>query len=48
MKRKELTKTYMMISIWKKTFGCDVFYKLIQRFRPKGKIHYVDPIKVII
>ena len=36
MNRKELTKTFMMILNWKKNnFDCDVFYKLIQRFRVK-------------
>ena len=33
MNQKELTKTFMMISRWKKPFGGDVFYKLIQRFK---------------
>ena len=33
MNQKELTKTFMMILIWKKPFGCDVFYKFIQRFK---------------
>ena len=33
MNQKELTKIFMMISNWKKTFGFDVFYKLIQRFK---------------
>ena len=31
MNQKELTKIFMMISNWKNPFGCDVFYKLIQR-----------------
>ena len=33
MNRKELTKAFTMTSNWKKPFGCDVFYKLIQRFK---------------
>ena len=33
MNQKVLTKTFMMISNWKKPFGCDIFYKLIQRFK---------------
>ena len=32
MNRKELTKIFMMISNLKIPIGCDVFYKLIQRF----------------
>ena len=32
MNQKELNKTFMMISQWKNPFGCDFFYKLIQRF----------------
>ena len=32
MNQKELTKTFMMISNWKKNC-CDVFYKLIHRFK---------------
>ena len=35
MNQKEPIKKFMMISRWKKPFGCDVFfYKLIQRFNP--------------
>ena len=33
MNRKELTKTFMMISNWKKTFGLQGFNKKIQRFK---------------
>ena len=33
MNREELRKTVMIISEWKKPFDCDVFYKLIQRFK---------------
>ena len=33
MNQKELTKTFMVISNWKNPFSCDVFYKLIQRFK---------------
>ena len=33
MNRKELNKTFMMIPRWKKNFGWDVFFKLIQRFK---------------
>ena len=33
MNRKELTKTVLMISNWKKSIGRDVFYKKIQRFK---------------
>ena len=31
MKRKELTKAFMMVSKWKKTFGLHGLYKHIQR-----------------
>ena len=30
---EKLNKTFMMISNWKKPFGCDVFHKLIQRIK---------------
>ena len=34
MKRKELTKTFLMISNWKKnTFGLHDLYKIIQRLK---------------
>ena len=33
MNQKERTKTFMMISNLKNSFGCDVFYKVIQRFK---------------
>ena len=33
MNQKELTKTFMMISNWKKTFGLHGFYKNIQRLK---------------
>ena len=32
MDRIELTKTFMMISIWEKPFGLHGLYKKIQRF----------------
>ena len=38
MNRKEQTKTFMMILNWKKTFGCDVVYKLIQSVYVAGQI----------
>ena len=34
MKRKELTKTFMMISNLKKTFGLLVYIQIFQRFNP--------------
>ena len=33
MNQKELNKTLIIISNWKKPFGLQVFYKLIQRFK---------------
>ena len=33
MNHKELTKIFMIITNWKKTYGRDVFNKLIQRFK---------------
>ena len=38
MNQKELTKTFMMISNWKKPFGLHNFHKKIQRF--KGYLTY--------
>ena len=43
MNQKELTKAFMMISNWKKSFGCDVFYKLIKRFKGLGLKGYSTP-----
>ena len=37
MKRKELTKPFMMISNWKKHFGCDVFLQI--NLALQGLIH---------
>ena len=36
MNRKELTKTFMMISNWKNPLVAMCFYKLIQRFAVLG------------
>ena len=36
MKRKDVTKTFMMISNCKPPFGPLVFFKKIQRFNPKS------------
>ena len=41
--QKELTKTFRMILIEKTPFGCDVFYKLIQRFN----VNYSAALQVI-
>ena len=38
MKREELTKTFMMTSNWKKTFGFLVYIKKIQSFKDKRLI----------
>ena len=43
MNQKELTKAFMMILNWKKSFGCDVFYKLIKRFKGLGLKRYSTP-----
>ena len=38
MNQKELTKTFMMIANCKNPFGCDVFHKIIQRFKGLSRI----------